>query len=156
MGGAEMAGYLDQYGAADARREKIIRRLVISVVTIAVAAGVLMFVFHNYRQERQVKKFFELLAAHDYKDAHAMFNPGPGYPMSSFLRDWAPEAGEVNNFRIVKSRSCGSGVILTVRYGKDREQVLWVQRDDLSLGFSPFPACPANGHPPVSVPPGVQ
>ncbi len=76
--------------------------------------------------------------------------------MSSFLRDWAPEAGEVKNFRIVKSRSCGTGVILTVQYGKDREQVLWVERGDLSLSFSPFPNCPANGHPPVSIPGGVQ
>jgi hypothetical protein len=152
-----MAGYLDHYGADDARREKIIRTLVISAIAILVVGGILTFVFHNFRQERQVKRFFDLLAAHDYKDAHAMFSPGPGYPMSSFLRDWAPEAGEVkNNFRIVKSRSCGSGVILTVRYGNDREQVLWVQRDDLSLSFSPFPSCPANGHPPVSVPGSAQ
>ena len=151
-----MAGYLDHYGAGDERREKITRTLVISVIVLALAAGALMFVFHNFRQERQVKRFFDLLAAGDYKDAHAMFNPGPGYPMSSFLRDWAPEAGEVKNYHIVKSRSCGSGVILTVRYGKDREQVLWVQRDDLSLSFAPFPTCPANGHPPVSVPTSVQ
>jgi hypothetical protein len=151
-----MAGYLDQYGAADARREKITRTLVISAIAIAVVGGILMFVFHNYRQERQVKRFFDLLAVQDYKNAYTMFNPGPGYPMSSFLRDWAPEAGEVKNYRIVKSRSCGSGVILTVQYGKDREQVLWVQRDDLSLGFAPFPTCPANGHPPVSIPGGAQ
>ena len=151
-----MAGYLDHYGAGDERREKITRTLVISVIVLALAAGALMFVFHNFRQERQVKRFFDLLAAGDYKDAHAMFNPGPEYPMSSFLRDWAPEAGMVKNYRIVKSRSCGSGVILTVDYGKDREQVLWVERGDLSLSFSPFPVCPANGHPPVSVPGGVQ
>lgn len=151
-----MAGYLDHYGVADARREKIIRVLVISAVVIAVTGGVLMFVFHNYRQEQQAKHFFELLAAQKYPDAYAMFNPGPGYPMQSFLRDWGPDAGDVGNFRIVKSRSCGSGVILTVRYGKDREQALWVQRDDLSLSFAPFPACPATGHPPVSVPVSVQ
>ena len=151
-----MTGYLDHYGAGEERREKIIRTLVISAITAAVLAGILMFVFHNWRQERRVKQFFELLAVNDYKDAYAMFNPGPGYPMASFLRDWGPEAGAVNNYRIVKSRSCGNGVILTVRYGKDREQVLWVARDDLSLGFAPFPVCPANGHPPVSVPTSVQ
>jgi hypothetical protein len=151
-----MAGYLDQYGAGDARREKIIRTLVISAIAIAVVVAALMFFFHNYREERQVKRFFALLAAQDYKDAHAMFNPGPGYPMSSFLRDWGPEAGAVGDFRIVKSRSCYSNVILTVRYGKDREQVLWVGRDDLSLSFAPYDACPPNGHPPVSAPSGVQ
>jgi hypothetical protein len=151
-----MAGYLDQYGAGDARREKIIRRLVISVIAIAAVVGALVFVFHNYREEQRVKRFFELLAAHDYKDAHAMFNPGPAYPMSSFLRDFGPEAGEVNNFSIVKSRSCYSNVILTVRYGQDREQVLWVDRDSLTLSFAPYDVCPPNGHPPVSAPGGVQ
>jgi hypothetical protein len=151
-----MAGFLDQYGAGDERREKTIRTLVISAIAIAVVAGAAFFVFHNYSEERQVKKFFELLAARDYKDAHAMFNPGPSYPMSSFLRDWGPEAGEVKNFRIVKSRSCYSNVILTVRYGQDREQVLWVDRGSLSLGFAPYDVCPPNGHPPVSAPSGAQ
>ncbi|HMD70985.1 MAG TPA: hypothetical protein VKF41_06550 [Bryobacteraceae bacterium] len=150
-----MAGYLDQYGAGDARRERIIRTLVISVLAIAVVAGAAIFIFHNYREERQVKRFFELLAAHDYKDAHAMFDPGPAYPMSSFLRDWGPEAVDVSGFRIVKSRSCYSNTIITVRYGKDQEQVLWVDRDSLSLSFAPYDACPPNGHPPVSAP-GVQ
>jgi len=151
-----MTGYLDQYGTADARREKIIRTVVISLVSLAILAGVAMFVFHNYPEEQRAKRFFSLLQDQKYKDAYAMFNPGPGYPMQSFLRDWGPEAGSVNNFQIVKSRSCGSGVLLTVRYGRDREQVLWVERNDLSIGFAPFPACPANGHPPVSVPVSVQ
>jgi hypothetical protein len=151
-----MPGYLDQYGTADARREKIIRTVVISLVSAAILAGVLTFVFHNFREEQQTKHFFSLLRDKDYKDAYAMFNPGPGYPMTSFLRDWGPDNGGVDNFQIVKSRSCGSGVLLTIRYGKDREQVLWVERQDLSIGFAPFPACPANGHPPVSVPVSVQ
>ncbi len=151
-----MPGYLDQYGTADARREKIIRTVVISLVSAAILAGVLLFVFHNHREEQRAKQFFALLEQKDYKDAYAMFNPGPGYPMKSFLRDWGPDSGSVDNFQIVKSRSCGSGVLLTVHYGKDREQILWVERQDLSIGFAPFRACPANGHPPVSVPVSVQ
>jgi hypothetical protein len=158
-----MAGYLDHYGAGDARREKTVRTLVIAVLATAVVVGALVFVFHNYRQERQVKHFFELLAAQNYRDAHSMFHPGPAYPMSSFLRDFGPEAGGVSNLRFVPyrwpygiSRSCGSGVMFTVRYGKDQEQVLWVDRGDLGLSFAPFPVCPSNGHPPVSVPGGLQ
>jgi hypothetical protein len=49
----------------------------------------------------------------------------------------------VSHARITRSRSCGSGVILTVDMGKNRQEKLWVQRDDLSLAFSPFPGCPA-------------
>ena len=152
-----MAGFLDQYGTADARREKIIRTLVISAITLTIVVSVCMFIFHNWRQEQQVKRFFNFLASKDYTDAYKMFNPGPAYPMPSFVRDWGgPQTGDVSNFHIIKSRSCGSGVIITVRYGKDQEQALWVQRDDLSIGFAPFPTCPANGHPPVSVPVSVQ
>ena len=65
-----MAGYLDQYGAGDERRIKIIKTLVISLVTLVVLGGVAFFVFHNYRQERQVNRFLERLQAKDYQGAY--------------------------------------------------------------------------------------
>ena len=79
-----MAGYLDQYGAGEERREKIIKTLVISLVALVVLGGIGFFVFHNYRQERQVKRFFELLQAHDYQGAYALWvhneSDRRGYP----------------------------------------------------------------------------
>ena len=41
-----------------------------------------------------------------------------GYPMESFLQDWGPQSehADVSGYRISKSRSCGSGVILTVNF----------------------------------------
>ena len=54
-----MAGYLDQYGAGEERREKAIKTVAIAVVVLLVAGGVLYFLFKNYRQERQVGAFFE-------------------------------------------------------------------------------------------------
>ena len=45
----------------------------ISLVSLVVVGGVAFFVFHNYREERQVKQFFDLLqAAQDYKAAYAL------------------------------------------------------------------------------------
>jgi hypothetical protein len=46
--------------------------------------------------------------------------------------------------QIVISRSCGSGVILTLDFNKKRQDKLWVQRDDLTLSFPPecAPGCP--------------
>jgi hypothetical protein len=153
-----MAGFLDQYGAGDERREKIVKRVLISLAALVVIGGPLFFIFHNYRQERQVKRFLELLAAHDQKAAYALWgctdaHPCRDYPMTSFLEDWGPKSGrgDLATFRITRSRSCGSGVILTVDFGKNREEKLWVQRDDLTIGFSPFPGCPAGGMPPVTV-----
>jgi hypothetical protein len=143
-----MAGYLDQYGAGDERREKIIKRLAIALALLVVVGGPLLFIFHNYRQENQVKQFFKLLQAHQYTEAYAMWGctdakPCRGYEMSRFLEDWGPEKGDVSNVRIERSRSCGSGVILTVDFDKNRQEKLWVQRDDLIIGFSPLQGCPA-------------
>jgi len=64
-----MPGYLDQYGVGEERRIKIIKTIVISLVSIAILGGILFFVFHNYREEQRVKQFLALLAAHDYKGA---------------------------------------------------------------------------------------
>ncbi len=144
-----MAGYLDQYGAGEERRAKIIKILLISAVTVLVVGGVLFFVFHNYRQERQAKRFFEFLARQDYQAAYALWvrtdSDRRGYPFEAFLRDWGPQGPhpDAAGFRITRSRSCGSGVILTVSFPKSQPEKLWVERDDLILGFSPLPGCPA-------------
>ena len=137
-----MAGYLDQYGAGDERREKIIKTVVIAAIVLVVVGGPLLFIFHNYRQENQVKQFFKLLEAQRYKEAYALWGctdatPCQGYDMARFLEDWGPGKADVSNFRIERSRSCGSGVILTVDFDKNRQEKLWVQRDTLTIGFSP-------------------
>ena len=144
-----MPGYLDQYGAGDERRIRIIKIGVISAVALIIACGALLFIFHNYRQERQAKRFVELLTARDYQAAYSFWvrteQDRQGYPMASFLQDWGPagEHADVRGFRIVKSRSCGSGVILSVKFDKGSDEKLWVQRDELTIGFSPLPGCPA-------------
>jgi len=142
-----MAGYLDQYGAGDARRIKIMKIAAIAVAAIILIGGPLLFIFHNYRQESQVKQFFKLLDAHRYQEAYALWgctdaHPCKGYSMDSFLADWGPGKADVSNFRIERSRSCGSGVILTVDFDKNRQEKLWVERDSLTIGFSPMPGCP--------------
>jgi hypothetical protein len=69
--------------------------------------------------------------------------PCRDYPFTDFMRDWTgPYSGNPVNYRITKSRSCGSGVILTVEVGKSEPEKLWVQRNDLTLGYSPWPGCP--------------
>ena len=144
-----MAGYLDNYGAGEARREKIVKTLVISVLALLVAGGSLFFIFHNYREEHQVQEFFNRLASHDYKAAYAMFGctdakPCRDYAFQQFMEDWGPasERNNTSNFHISRSRSCGSGVILTVDFGQNQQEKLWVERKDMTVGFSPFPGCP--------------
>jgi hypothetical protein len=143
-----MAGYLDKYGEGEEQRLKIIKTLVISLVALVVIGGTAFFIFHNYRQEHQVKRFFELLERRDYQAAYVLWvrteADKKGYSFASFLRDWGPESDhrDVSDFHISKSRSCGTGVILTVDFGKNQKEKLWVQRDDLTIGYSPLPGCP--------------
>jgi hypothetical protein len=145
-----MAGYLANYGIGDEQREKIIRRLIVVAILVLIAAGVLFFFLKNYRQEQQARKFFQLLEKHDYTAAYALWGcteakPCRDYPLKNFMEDWGPQSSraEVNAYRIKKSRSCGSGVILTVDVGKQQqEEKLWVEKDDLTIGFSPWPGCP--------------
>jgi len=146
-----MAEFLDQYGVADERRGKIITRLVISLLTLVVAGGVLFFVFHNFREEQKVKQFYALLQAKDYKAAYAMFGctdstPCRYYEFKKFLEDFGPASGhnDLTNVRVSRSRSCGSGVLLTVDYGRNQQDKLWVERRDMSIGFPPVQGCPAG------------
>jgi hypothetical protein len=149
-----MAGYLEQYSASEERHGKtvkIIKTLVISVASLAVIGGVLFFVFHNYREESRVKQFYTLLQAKDYKGAYALFGctdtkPCREYGFDMFQQDWGPNTGHDNlsNVRISRSRSCGSGVLLTVDYGTNRQEKLWVERKDMSIGFPPVQGCPAG------------
>ena len=146
-----MAGYLDQYGAGEERRGKIIRNVVIAVVALVAIIGVLYFNFHNYQEEQQVKQFMSLLAGKDYKAAYALFGctdakPCRYYPIDKFMEDWGPASGHsgFDSARITRSRSCGSGVLLTVDYGSNRQEKLWVERGDKSIGFPPVQGCPAG------------
>ena len=145
-----MAGYLDHYGAGDERREKVIRTVALSLITVVVVGGALFLFFKTFRQEGQVKRFFELVSRHDYQQAYALWGctdtkPCRDYPFTEFMKDWGPQSprADVAPYHVLKSRACGSGVIVTADFGKNREQEkFWVQREDLVIGFSPWPGCP--------------
>ncbi len=162
-----MPGYLDQYGAGDERREKRTRLLLIlgGIAALLVFLWFILFVWdkteilrlqsvarlsqilRNHKQENRVKSFYDLLQRHDYKAAYALWNcteehPCRDYSFNEFMKDWGPGGAHGSgNPAIVRSRSCGSGVIVTVDSGQNQEDILWVQRSDLTIGFSPFPVC---------------
>ena len=145
-----MAGYLANYGAGDEQREKLIRRLIIAAAVVVVAGGILYYFLKDFRQERQTRNFFALLERHEYQAAYELWGcteskPCRDYPFKDFIEDWGPKSAraDVGAYHIKKSRSCGSGVIVTVDFGKNQQEKLWVERDDLTIGFSPLPGCPA-------------
>jgi hypothetical protein len=152
-----MAGYLEEYGVADARRERIRKRVILAALALLVAGIVLFFVFRNYREKQQVKRLVTALAQKDYQAAYAMWGctdqkPCPSYNFERFMEDWGDKGpyGPPAAMRIEKAESCETGSIITMRgTGTEAEFYLWVERDDkLTVGFAPWPVC----HPIIRVP----
>jgi hypothetical protein len=142
-----MAGYLDQYGAGDEQRAKIIKRIVLTATALAALTGVLLWVFHNFGEQRQVKRFLALLNAGDYKGAYALWgctdaNPCRDYPMTAFMEDWGPQAVPLGKFEVLDAESCGSGAIVDTDLGGAGDRKLWVESKDKTLGFPPYERCP--------------
>jgi hypothetical protein len=145
-----MSGYLEKYGAGEERRGKIIKILLLSLVTLVVVGGALVFQFYNIREERLVMRFIGQLQAHDYKGAYALFGctdakPCRDYPINRFMEDWGPNSGHnaLGAAHISRSRSCGSGVLLTIDYSPNTQEKLWVDRDS-TISFPPMQGCPAK------------
>jgi len=160
-----MAGYLDEYGAGDERREKRNRWFMISggVVLGALLVGWFLFGWdkseivrephvarlvqklRNHRQEDEVRQFLDEVKSGQYEAAYRLWGPSKEYPFEKFMQDWGPQSQRsLSSFAIVKSRSCGSGVMITVDFPKGTEESLWVQKRDRTIGFSPFEVCPAS------------
>jgi hypothetical protein len=162
-----MAGYLDQYGAQDERRNRVRKSIFVGIglVLLGLLAWWFLFIWskaevlreshvarfvqklRNHNQEAEIKQFLDLLAAHQYESAYKLWGASPrDYPYPEFMKDWGPQGQRTfSSYQIVRSRSCGSGVIVTVGFAPGVEENLWVQRSDRTLGFSPFPSCPAGG-----------
>lgn len=143
-----MAGYLDQYGADDERRATLIKRTIYIVIAAIVLTALPWYLFKNHAYESRVRNFFDLLRKHDYTAAYKTWGCGEpkacdGYPYSRFLEDWGDKAvADPNALRITDSESCGSGVMLTVRASRDRQDTLWVEKSTGIISFAPQPVCP--------------
>lgn len=161
-----MAGYLDQYGAGDERRERMTRWLFIAG---GAALGLLLiwwFLFgwdksevvrepHVARlvqklrhrgQEDEVRQFLNLIRSRQYEAAYRVWGPNTDYPFNRFMEDWGPQSERnLSSYDIVRSRTCGSGVVITIDFQKGPEENLWVQKSDRTIGFSPFAGgCPVR------------
>jgi hypothetical protein len=141
--------YLDNYGAGEAERERLWKRLALVVLAgLAVGVSLYWFVFRNRAEKQQAERFFELLAAKDYKAAHALWGctdekPCRDYGLDKFLEDWGPNSthADVSKRQIKDLRSCQGGIIQVLEFGKSDQVLLWVNRADLTLSFAPWPTC---------------
>ena len=137
-----MSGFLDTYGAGDERRARNIKLIVVSAVVLAILGGIFYFLFRNYPEEQQAKRFFRLLAAQNYQAAYNMWattdSDRRDYPMAAFMRDWGPPATNVRDFDILDAESCGNVVIVDTDLGSAGDKKVWISRKNLALSFPPY------------------
>ena len=146
-----MPGYLDEYGVRDARREKTVKWIVVSVLIVAVGAGLFWLFFRDWREDRQAKRFVQLLRQQDYRAAYELWgcsesHPCKDYPFPKFIDDWGPASGHADprlekTFRQGFTQSCTAGVIYNVGFSKGDPVSVWVDRKDKTVGFAPWPSC---------------
>ena len=146
-----MPGYLDRYGEGYEERARRNRRIIAAVLIVIVGGGGLYFGLRNYRQKSKVKQFVELVQNHDYPGAYGLWGcteakPCPDYPFNKFMEDWGPQSphAQVDSFEITRSRACGSGVIVSVDFGRNRVERFWVESSEMTVGYSPWSVCPAR------------
>ena len=116
------------------------RRYAISVLAFALLlSGFGYWRFRNFAEERQALYFFRALQNKNFEEAYRLWQPTASYKLKDFMDDWGDKGlqGPVENFRIVRSRRRGTGVIVEVQVNSSENVRLWVERKDKSLTFPP-------------------
>lgn len=147
-GEVQMSGYFEGFGAKEAKRERLVHRILLAVVILTVAGGISWYFLRNYRENRQTDRFFALLEARNYPEAYKLWgcsveNPCRNYNYDKFMADWGPKspAKDPSKIRVANTRSCDTGIIKILRLPNGEQTPLWVERKDLTIGFAPWTVC---------------
>jgi hypothetical protein len=142
-------GYLDQYGAGEEDRNRLIIRSVVSVVVLAIVVSLGWYLLKNHHQEGVVKTFLSDVKRGDYQAAYRDWGctsakPCSEYDFEKFNEDWgrSKDAPDPNILGLTDSESCGAGVLLTVAVNATRQEKLWVDKGSDAISFAPYPICP--------------
>lgn len=151
-------GYLDQYGAGEDRRNKIIFRSVAGALIVIIVSAFSWYLLKNRHQEGVVKDFLAAVRRGDLPRAYRIWGcteqkPCSGYGFERFSGDWgqkAPSAAAANEggppdlsmLALTDSESCNNGVLLTVEVNRARTEKLWIDKTNDAINFAPYPTCP--------------
>jgi hypothetical protein len=142
-----MAGYLDAYGVADERRERLIKRIVIWGVSAVVVVAVLYFGLRTHSQEQVINKFLENLNHQQYQDAYKQWGCPENckyYGPDKFLEDWGPSSkyAQSSHGKIEHVDYCDDGVVFDLDLPDNAG--LWVNRTTNFISFYDAPRCPGR------------
>lgn len=145
-----MAGFLDQYGVADERRERLIKRLVIWTVAVALIVSTAYFTFRTRSQEQTIDRFLADLREKKFQDAYNLWctpdDPCRYYPLQSFIEDWGPASKypDSNALKVENVDYCNEGVVFRITYPNQDDIGLSVKRSNNVIGFAPWTRCPGR------------
>lgn len=146
-----MPGYLDTYGVADERRERIVKWSLIIGISAALLITIGYFTFRTHSQERVVAQFLDDLKQGRYMDAYKLFGCPEQcrlYPPNEFLKDWGPDSkmARASELKIQHVDYCGDGVVFDLSYPNQDDIGLWVNRSTNVISFyaEDTPRCPGR------------
>ncbi len=147
------------YDAARARRK---RNTILLVVSGIIIVALVLWLNRYWPEEHIVSNFFDALQQQKFEQAYGIWMHDPDwkqhperyarYPYNEFIKDWGP-SGE---WGIIKSHhvdgaavphghnaspfvtASGVVVVVTVNDRVADKAHIWVQKDDKTLGFSPY------------------
>jgi len=142
-----MAGFLDEYGVADARRNRIVKQVLLWGLLVIVVGGSGFFYFRNWSEERRIDQFLGLLKEQKYQDAYALWDSPDTrkyYTAEKFIEDWGPQGAYKNAaaLKVEEADSCDAGVVFSMAYPNVDNFGLWVARDSKVISFAPWARCP--------------
>lgn len=148
-----MPGYLDQYGAGEDRRNRIVALIAAGGAVAIVLGALLFFLFQHHHQEAQVKQFLAAIRAKDFQTAYRIWGcteqrPCRHYTIESLMEDWGgpgtkPEwMPDPKVLGITDSQACNEAVLIHVAVNQTRTETLWLQTNEDGIGFAPYPNCP--------------
>lgn len=145
-----MPGYLDQYGAGEEQRNRIVVRTIVGILIALILGALSFYHFQNHHQESIVRTFLAALKRGDADAAYRAWGcsaekPCSAYSTKNLMEDWGPASKSPPDPEVLglaDSESCNSGVLLTVDVNRARVEKLWVDKNNDSIGFAPYPNCP--------------
>jgi hypothetical protein len=141
-----MGSYLQTYGAGEERRNRIIRWIIISAVSVVVLLWIAYLVFRNYSEKRSVERFLAEVNAHDYQAAYRDWgcteqHPCPNYDFKRFMDDWGQSQKVSSPWKVASIDGCRTFVTVNVQAQGAELQSLGVERGSSTLMFAPAPEC---------------
>ena len=138
------------------------RNLILAFIALIVLIVILWWIFRFWSEERLVDRFFDAVQQQNLEQAYGIWMHDPNwkqhpaqysrYSYSDFVKDWGPgsEWGIIKSHRVDGAavptgysgsrfaRASGVVVVVTVNDRLADKAHIWVQKDDKTLGFSPY------------------